>query len=63
MSKWQDREIQTINGYTNRQLFDETIGCASGDDYDGGFTKRGRWKFEKLLEELEKRLKDWLNER
>lgn len=63
MRKWQDREIKIINGFTNRQLFDETINLPSfGDDYDGDFTEHGRWKFEKLLEELKKRLKDWFNE-
>jgi hypothetical protein len=58
--KWQEKILTRIQKYTNRQLLDETLISAKGDDNDGEFTSRGWWEFNELRKELEKRLNKWL---
>jgi hypothetical protein len=49
--------VERIKGLTNAALVQETIGAASGDDYDGGFTDWGSFEFEQLKVELQWRLR------
>jgi len=45
------------------QLLEETLSLAGGDDYDiGCFTVEGGREYELLINELNIRLKDWLEE-
>ncbi len=59
-SIWQDKIIEFEKTLSNRELFDEVINQAAGDDYDGGFTTHGDWEFRYLRDKLERRLADWL---
>ncbi len=63
MLKWQQAILKEIHSATNRELFDDFIELAGGDDWDGQFTDRGWWEFEQLQNELESRLEDWLKEK
>ena len=60
--KFKDTRYIQIVTMSNRQLLEETIEAAKGDDYDGCFSKQGQWEFENLQKELEKRLENWLKE-
>jgi len=59
---YKERELLAISKMSNRELLDETLSLAGGDDYDGYFTKLGAWKCSVLTIELEKRLENWLKE-
>lgn len=54
--------LLTMSKMSNRELLDETLSEACGDDYDGCFTKLGALRYSLLTTELEKRLETWLNE-
>lgn len=60
--KWQIEFVEKVRGWSNRQLLNEALGLAMGDDYDGCFTSRGAWQMQYLERELEKRLGDWLKQ-
>jgi hypothetical protein len=60
LEKWKIDEGNRIESLSNRQLFDETLELAHGDDYDGCFTTRGSIVFDMLRTELECRLSKWL---
>lgn len=57
MLKWKNEFLESLKIMNNEQLLEDTLALAGGDDYDGCFTKAGQWRYDKLLEELEKRLK------
>jgi hypothetical protein len=54
--KWQREISDKAHSTSNNELFDWLLECASGDDYDGGFTDRGFWEFEHLKKEMRERL-------
>jgi len=41
---------------TNEEVLDQYSYLCGGDDYDGCMTDRGQWEFEKITDELSKRL-------
>lgn len=41
MLKWQQDFVDRVNKMSNKELLDETLDLAPGDDYDGCFTHRG----------------------
>jgi hypothetical protein len=47
---------------SNKDLLNETIILARGEDWDGCFTAIGEFRFAVLEAELRKRLKDWIEE-
>ena len=55
--KWQEEMLARIETMSNEELLNETLGLAGGDDYDGCFTPKGQWEYDRLVEELEHRLK------
>ena len=60
--KYKYEILEKIKRLNNKDLLEETLELAAGDDYDGNFTPRGRFKFENLLLELKGRLKHWFGE-
>ena len=57
---WQKKIIENEKTMSNKELLDEVLDQAQGDDYEGAFTERGRWEYEYLLGKLHERLADWL---
>ena len=64
-----DGQLQVLSGHrrqaeikamSNADLLDELLCVQQGDDWDGGFTKRGVWIRDRLEEELRSRLSEWL---
>lgn len=55
--KWKDAEEARISAMSNETLLEETLDAQMGDDYDGGFTKRGFATMDLMLEELRERLR------
>lgn len=53
-------ELEQISKASNAQLLEAALGDAGGDDYDGCFTAHGTAHYEALVEELNKRLGQWL---
>jgi len=60
MVKWQKEIIDKVDNMSNRNLLDQTLFLAGGDDYDGEFTTKGLFEYNYLTEELNNRLDDWL---
>ena len=60
LKSWQTKELERITELTNKELLDEVLDLAGGDDYEGEFTTEGVWTYWKLVDELEKRLSEWL---
>jgi len=60
MNKHKRMIIANEKGMSNKQLLDEVIELAAGDDYDGCFTDNGKWAFKYLKSKLYERLADWL---
>lgn len=58
--KTQTAIIRKIKRCTNKQLLEETLSLAMGNDHEGGFTPIGLFEYEMLNKELHKRLKYWL---
>lgn len=54
--KWQEAYFDVLSRMTNEEMLDEYTYLSGGDDYDGCYTNRGRWKYKKIDEELKKRL-------
>ena len=54
--KWQAEYLAEIGAMSNRGVLYEYTSLAGGDDYDGCYTKEGEWKWEKIQEELRRRL-------
>jgi len=48
--------LDDIVNSTNENLLVEILYLAQGDDYDGGMTDNGQWKYEQMKEELASRL-------
>lgn len=61
-SKYKIAETERISKLSNRQLLEETIELAAGDDYVGCFTNKWSITYILLLKELHTRLKDWLDD-
>ena len=57
----QRKVIDRATSLSNKDLLDEVLSLAQGDDWDGSFTKHGLWEYEYHKAELEKRLENWLN--
>lgn len=62
LKRWQTKELERIAELTNKELLDEVLDLAGGDDWEGEFTAEGSWTYDKLVDELEKRLGEWLKE-
>ena len=62
ITKFEQQTSEEIKNMTNEELLDLTIEEASGDDYDGCFTKKGWMRFCLLKEELKSRLANWISE-
>jgi len=62
LKAWQKEIAEREKKMTNRELLDEVLDQAGGDDWDGAFTDKGKWEYEYLIKMLEKRLEGWLNE-
>ena len=60
--KFKKTEQTRITVLSNKDLLDETLKLATGDTYEGHFTKKGEVTFELLEHELYQRLKDWFDE-
>jgi len=60
--KWQEKELAEWTKLNNRELFEEMIDAQQPDDYDGCWTSGGRWRRLILIDLVEGRLKDWLEE-
>ena len=58
---WQKKEQERIPQLSNRELLDETLELAGGNDYDGGYTPDGQITYHLLHNELYLRLYDWLD--
>ena len=56
MLKWQQSIIDSLEKFSDKELVDEIVTLANGDDYDGCFTDRGWWELDTLRDELLKRL-------
>lgn len=57
-----DITIERISKMSNRELLDETMMLANGNDHDPGFwSELGAIEYNLLKTELELRLGDWLN--
>ena len=52
------KELVIADNWSNQELLNETLGQASGDDYDGCFTFMGQIEYNCYQEELEQRLRD-----
>lgn len=57
-AKWQEETLEKISKMSNVQLLEDYTWLAGGDDYDGCYTDRGQWEYDKLTEELHRRLKE-----
>ncbi len=61
MFKWQIVITDKVDNMSNKELLNQTLWLAGGDDYEGEFTTKGRFEYNYLTEELNKRLPDnWL---
>jgi|GEM_PF-4771145 len=60
MQRWMAERQAEIKAMSNADLLDEALFLAQGDDYDGGFSKRGQWEYDHVVEELKLRLSEWL---
>jgi len=60
LKRWQTKELERISKLTNKELLDEVLYLCGGDDWEGEFTAEGSWTYKKLVNELEKRLGEWL---
>lgn len=60
MQRWMAERQAEIKAMSNADLLDELLCVQQGDDWDGGFTKRGVWIRDRLEEELRSRLSEWL---
>ena len=58
MTKWQEEYVNRITVMALADLIEEVVERAPGDDYDGGFTKRGDWCFQFSKVHLSQRLFD-----
>jgi hypothetical protein len=58
MYKWQKEYLEEIKKKTNEEVLDEYTYLAGGDDYDGCYTSQGEWKWKKIQEELNNRLRE-----
>lgn len=56
MFKWQQIYADAISKMSNEEVLDEYTESSCGDGYDGVFTDRGQWRYEKVTEEFHKRL-------
>lgn len=56
MFKWQQIYLEAIAKMTNIEVLDEYTELCGGDDYEGVYTDKGLWRYEKITEELHKRL-------
>jgi len=63
LREWQLIERDRIQKLTNKELYDEFIELAGGDDYEGEFTRKGTRTHWELKEELDRRLSEWLKHR
>lgn len=61
MLDWQKKVVKNERGMSNKKLFDEVLSRATGDDYDGEFTDKGRWEYNYLECKLRERLANWLS--
>lgn len=57
MLKWQEEYLAHLKESTNKEILDEYTYLSGGDDYDGCFTTKGAWQYEKLSKEFITRLK------
>ncbi len=60
MQRWMVKRQAEIKATSNSHLLDEALFLAQGDDWDGGFTNRGRREYDQVVEELRSRLSEWL---
>ena len=56
MFKWQEIYLKAIAEMSNEEVLDEYTELCCGDDYEGTYTFRGEWRYEKITEEFHKRL-------
>jgi hypothetical protein len=57
MQRWMAERQAEIKAMSNADLLDEALFLAH---YDGGFSKRGQWEYDHVVEELKLRLSEWL---
>lgn len=57
MEPWQEKYDKQLKEMSNQEVLDEYTMLASGDDYDGCWTKHGEWCWRQVSSELESRLK------
>ena len=48
-AQWQQEFIAQVRAMSNGVLLDELLALAPGDDYDGGMTNRGSWRYSLML--------------
>ena len=60
--EWQIEYAKFVASISNKDLLDETLHLAGGDDHDGCFTLHGEWQYNYLLMSLKDRLGDWLKD-
>ena len=56
MEKWKKEYLDEISKMSNEDVLGEYTYLTGGDDYDGCFTRRGEWKYDKINAEFNKRL-------
>lgn len=54
--KWKSEYLQQLAEMTGEEILTEYTSLAGGDDYDGCYTNKGEWKWEKVKEEFKRRL-------
>jgi len=54
--KWQSEILERIPKMSNEEVLDRYSYLCGGDDYDGCMTDRGQWEYDKIIDELSKRL-------
>lgn len=54
--RWTEEYLKHIQALDNMRLYEEVLKLAGGDWYEGMFTKKGQWRFEKIKEEFRSRL-------
>ena len=60
MNEWQREIIDYYSNISNRDLLEEVLAQARGDDWGGAFTSRGWWQFQYARSLLHERLANWL---
>jgi hypothetical protein len=55
-AEWQNNFLEKLKTVSNHQLVLSVMTAAGGDWYDGDFTFGGQWRFDKMKEELSRRM-------